>query len=120
MIWGDRVDETSSAAHRMSHICRCGVINTKCCDVILSGYYVLNIGDMMSQIYWIQYHPYSGCDVINRVGVMTDTMDVRSDTVDLMSYIKWCDVIRSGCDVVCSAYDFIHIVAVMSYIHWVQ
>ena len=31
----------------------CGVINKECCDVILSGYYVLNIGDMMSQISWM-------------------------------------------------------------------
>ena len=30
----------------------------------------------------------------------TDTMDVRSDTVDLMSYIKWGDVLKSGCDVI--------------------
>ena len=26
----------------------CGEINTECCDVILSGYFVKNIGDMMS------------------------------------------------------------------------
>ena len=25
-------------------------------------------------------------------------MDVRSDTVDLISYIKGCDVLKSGCD----------------------
>ena len=31
----------------------CGVINTECRDVILSGYYVLNTGYMMSQIYWM-------------------------------------------------------------------
>ena len=30
----------------------CCVIKTECCDVILSGYYVLNIVDVMSQIYW--------------------------------------------------------------------
>ena len=29
----------------------CGDINTECCDVILSGYFVKNIGDMISQIY---------------------------------------------------------------------
>ena len=45
---------------------------TECCDVILIGYYVLNIGDKMSQIHWMCYHPYSGCDVIDRVGVMTE------------------------------------------------
>ena len=39
-----------------------------------------------------------------------DTQEVRSHRVDLMSYIKWCDVIGS-------AYDVIYIVAVMSYIH---
>ena len=41
-------------------------------------------------------------------------MELRSDRVDLMSYIKWCDVLNCGCDVTCSAYDVIHIVAVMS------
>ena len=45
---------------------------------------------------------------------------MTSDIVDLMSYINWCDVIKSGCDVICSAYDVIQIVAAMSYIHWVQ
>ena len=66
-----------------------GVINTYCCDIILSGYYVLNTGDMMSQIYWMWYHHivvvtssivwvwwhsynepevrYSGLDVIHKV-----------------------------------------------------
>ena len=29
----------------------CGDINTECCDVILSGYFVKNIGDMILQIY---------------------------------------------------------------------
>ena len=46
-------------------------------------------------------------------------MEVRSDRVDLMSYIKWCDVLNCECDDTCSAYDVIHIVAVMSYIQWV-
>ena len=42
-------------------------------------------------------------------------MEVMSDRVDLMSYIKWCDVLNCGCDDTCSVYDAIHIVAVMSY-----
>ena len=46
-------------------------------------------------------------------------VDVMSDIEDLMSYKKWCVVIQSGCDVLCSAYDVIYIVAVMSFIHWV-
>ena len=46
-------------------------------------------------------------------------MEVRSDRVDLKSYIKGYDVLNCECDVKCSAYDVIHIVAVMSYIHWV-
>ena len=29
----------------------CGDINTECCDVILSRYFVKNIGDMLSHIY---------------------------------------------------------------------
>ena len=37
----------------------------------------------MSSIGWVDY---------------TDTMDVRSDTADLMSYIKWCDVLKKECD----------------------
>ena len=45
-------------------------------------------------------------------------MEVWSDSVDLMSYIKRCDVLNCGCDVTCSAYDVIHIVAVLSYIEW--
>ena len=47
-----------------------------------------------------------------------DTVEVRSDRVDLMSYIKWCGVLNCGCDVTCSAYNVINIVAVMSYIQW--
>ena len=31
----------------------CCVINTEGCDVILSGYYVTNIVDVMLQIYWM-------------------------------------------------------------------
>ena len=31
--------------------CVCSDINTECCDVILSGYFVKTIGDMISQIY---------------------------------------------------------------------
>ena len=30
----------------------------------------------------------------------------------------WCDIIKSGRDVICSSYDVIHIVAVLSYIKW--
>ena len=45
-------------------------------------------------------------------------MEVRLDRGDLMSYIKWCDVLNCGCDITCIAYDVIHIVAVISYIHW--
>ena len=29
----------------------CGDMNTECCDVILCGYFVKNIGDMLSQIH---------------------------------------------------------------------
>ena len=39
-------------------------------------------------------------------------MEVRSNRVDLMSYIKGYDVLNCG-------FDVIHIVAVVSYIHWV-
>ena len=42
-------------------------------------------------------------------------MDVRSDIVDLTSYIKWCDVLKNGRDVICSAYDVTQIVGLMSY-----
>ena len=69
-------------------------------DVILSGCFVKYIGDMISQIYCIQYLPCSGCDVIDRLDVMTHAVDVRTDTVDLISYIKWCDVLKSGYDVI--------------------
>ena len=38
------------------------------------------------------------------------------NTVHLMSYIMWCDVIKCGCDAFYSVYDAIYIVGVMSYI----
>ena len=41
--------------------------------------------------------------------VRSDRVDMMLDIVDLTSYIKWCDVIKSGCDVICSAYGVIHI-----------
>ena len=41
--------------------------------------------------------------------------DVRN-TVQVMSYIMWCDVIKCGCDAFYRVYDVIHIVGVMSYI----
>ena len=41
-------------------------------------------------------------------------MDVRSDTVDLMSYIKWCDVLKNGCDVIERRSDVMNAVCVMS------
>ena len=71
MVLCDRVDAMSSPVQKMSHVGECGVINTQCCDVTLSGYYVINIVDTMSHIYWMRYHPYSGCDVIDRVVVKT-------------------------------------------------
>ena len=43
-------------------------------------------------------------------------MDVRSDTVDLMSYIKWCDALKSGCDVVYTVVVMTQIMAVMSHV----
>ena len=35
-----------------------------------------------------------------------------------VNVIEWCDIIKSVCDVVCSAYGVIHIEAVMTYIHF--
>ena len=32
----------------------CCVIDTECCHVTVSGYYVINIVDVMSQIYWTE------------------------------------------------------------------
>ena len=65
---------------------------------------------MRSYVLWLGYHRSGGCDE-------RDTVEVRSDGVDLMSYIKGCDVLNCEWDVPCSAYDVIHIVSVMSYIH---
>ena len=45
------------------------------------------------QVSWVWWHEYSGCDVT-----------------------AWCDTIKIGCDVICSSYDGIHIVTVLSYI----
>ena len=41
--------------------------------------------------------------------VRSDRVDMMLDIVDLTSYIKWCDVIKSGCDVICITYGVIHI-----------
>ena len=49
----------------------CGVINTQGCVVKHSGYGVKNIVDRLSPIYCKCYHRYSGCDIIDRFGVMT-------------------------------------------------
>ena len=35
-----------------------------------------------------------------------------------VNVIAWCDNIKSGCDVICSAYGVLHIEAVMTYIHF--
>ena len=40
-------------------------------------------------------------------------MDVRSVTVDLISYIKGCDVLKSGCDVIERRSDVLNAVFVM-------
>ena len=37
-----------------------------------------------------------------------------SDTVDLMSYIKWSDVLKNGCDVIQRRSDVMNAVFVMS------
>ena len=50
--------------------------------------------------------------------VMSDRVDVMLDIVDLTSYIQWCNVIKSGFDVICCAYGVKHIEDVMTYIHF--
>ena len=50
--------------------------------------------------------------------VMSDRVDVMLDIVDLASYIQWCNVIKSGFDVIGCAYDVKHIEDVMTYIHF--
>ena len=66
----------------------CGVINTECCDVILSGYYVIYIVDMMSQIYWMGYHTYSGSDVTCIVYMLPYILDVVSYIEVVMSKVQ--------------------------------
>ena len=39
-------------------------------------------------------------------------------SVDVIWSLQWCEGIKSGCDVICSAYGVIHIEAVMTYIHF--
>ena len=46
--------------------------------------------------------------------VRTDAVDVWTDRVDLMSYIKWCDVLKSGNDVKERISDVMNSVYVMS------
>ena len=38
------------------------------------------------------------------------------NTVHVMSYIMWWDIIKCECDALYSVYDIIHIVGLMSYI----
>ena len=49
--------------------------------------------------------------------VMSDRVHVMLNIVDL-TYIQWCDVIKSGCDVICCAYGVKHIEDMMTYIHF--
>ena len=62
---------------------------------------------MISYIEWLWYHRQGGHDE-------TDTLHMRSVIVDLMSYIKWCDVLKSGCDVTERRSDVMNAVFVMS------
>ena len=67
-------------------------INTECCDVILSGYYVLNTG--------VWYHRYTGCDTIHIVAVMSSIEwvwwhrysgpEVRYSVVVVIHNVMWC------------------------------
>ena len=41
-------------------------------------------------------------------------MDVRKHTVELMSYIKWCDVLKSGYDVIERRFVVMNFVNVMT------
>ena len=45
------------------------------------------IADEISKIQLVGYHQYSGCDD-------TDTVDMMSNRVDVMSYKWWFDVIK--------------------------
>ena len=40
------------------------------------------------------------------------------NSVDVMSWIQSCDVIKSGCDVTYNLYDVIHIVGLISHIFY--
>ena len=62
----------SSAMQKCHTYAECCVINTERCDVILSGYYATNRVNVMLQIYLMWGHSYSGCDIIDTVGVMTE------------------------------------------------
>ena len=77
-------------------------MNRECCDAILSGYYVINIVDVMSQIHWESGHTYSGCDIINRVGVMTEIVAVMSHVKCIGFPHAGCGFIYRGCDVICT------------------
>ena len=92
MVWCDRVDVMSSAVQRMSYICQVWSHQHSVCDVILSGYYVINIVDMMSQIYW--------SDIIHRVAVISSMVsvwwhrysgcEVRYSGLDAIHKVVWC------------------------------
>ena len=42
------------------------------------------------------------------------------NTVHVMSYIMWCDIIKYECDAFYRVYDIIHMVGLMSYIQRVS
>ena len=63
MVWCDRVGALTSADKGCHTYAKCCIINTECGDVILSGYYVINIVDVMSQI--------TGCEVMHIVAVIS-------------------------------------------------
>ena len=101
------------------------------CDVICNGYYVLNIGDMMSQIHRMWYIPYSACDVIDSVAVMTEICWMpfqihwgwchEYSACDVINNVVWCHKIWTWCFAEC-IWHFTYS-GVMSYIqrvlyHW--
>ena len=114
VAWCDRVDVTSCVAQMVANICRVWCNHTQGCVALHSGYDVINIVERMSHIYWMWYHTYSGCDIIYRVGVMTDTVDMMSNILGLMSSKCWFEVKKRGCDVLYNANDATHMASVMS------
>ena len=76
----------------------------------------------MSLILWTECFSYTGCDIIHIGAVISlidlvddsDTMDMMSNIVGMISSKWWFEVKKLGCDVSYNTHDATHMASVMS------